>query len=162
MQPKIILIFTVLLPGITSSAFIPIDNNQDQLKSGAGPTNQLRRGTIPTKEIVSRVKRNPQKTLCESRKQVIAPIVAQNTDGKLKFLVQQNVTHSSIQEIEIASCVQPGSLCSACQEKGEHASKMVCSSTYKEIRLMAKGNYGKEITWDTFMFPDGCACFTVS
>ena len=139
MLPKTILIFflTLLLPLITSSAFVPVDTIQ----------NHLRIGTVPTKQEVSRENRNLQNTHCASRKQVIAPIVAQNTEGRLKFLVQQNVTHSSIQEIEIAACVQTGSLCSACQEEGEHASKMVCSNTDKEIRLIAKGNYGRSSPW---------------
>ena len=82
--------------------------------------------------------------------------------GHLKFLVQSNATHTGIQELGIALCVLSGSLCSACHEGGDQASKRVCSQTYEEHRLMAKGNYGKDITWDLFMFPDGCACFSVS
>ena len=73
-----------------------------------------------------------------------------------------NMTHSSrVQEVEITVCVGPGTHCTHCQNKDTPVNR-VCGQKYKEHRLLAKGNYGKEEPkYDIFMFPDGCACFEV-
>ena len=74
--------------------------------------------------------------------------------GGLKFLVQDTLT----QEVEIRVCVGPGTHCTHCHNNNNR----VCGQRYKEHRLLAKGNYGKEEPkYDIFMFPDGCACFEV-
>ena len=140
----------------------------------------------------SRVRRSLFKTVCESKHQVIAPVVAQNTQGRpiylskvesncpasyqmlftssaihtklfsgfLKFLVQENSTQSRLQEIEITVCKAPGASCSSCRARSR-GKESVCRQSYKEHRLLATDNFGKEFSYDLFMFPDGCECYKV-
>merc|ERR1711872_100906 len=106
----------------------------------------------------NRVRRSSQRNVCESKKQIISPIVAQNIEGRLKFLVQENTTHSRVQELEISVCVGPGTHCTHCINKNTPGNKnRVCGQMYKEHRLLAKGNYLMDKPkYDLFMFPDGC------
>ena len=59
---------------LVTCAIIPEDSKVDRIPKV---------GEVTTNEEVGRVKRNHRDEMCESRKQVIAPIVAQNTKGRL-------------------------------------------------------------------------------
>merc|ERR1719397_2057623 len=67
----------------------------------------------PALAVMERSKRDPRTVACSQYKQIIAPVVAQNTKGELRFILQSNSTHSR-QEVAVVQCVEPGSSCSAC------------------------------------------------
>ena len=108
-----------------------------------------------------RVKRDNVKNVCEEKRQVISPVVVQNTKGQMRFIVQDSGDDLE-QTVEIVTCMEPGSSCAGCQDQEDVEVKMVCSNTYQEVRLRSRDAQVKsEVMWDSFMFPSGCDCYTL-
>ena len=78
-----------------------------------------------------RVARDLRGNNCKEEKQIIFPVVAQNLNGRIKFIKQQNATHSQLQPVEILKCSHPGSSCSGCLTKQSPPANKVCSNQYK-------------------------------
>ena len=81
--------------------------------------------------VPERSKRDSGRNICKEESVTIYPEVAQNTEGQIKFIVQRNATHSSLQPVDITTCIHPGSSCSGCSTKHSPVLPTVCSNKYK-------------------------------
>merc|ERR1711976_564114 len=74
------------------------------------------------------------KIKCKQEHKVIAPKVAQNIKGQLKFVQQENSTHSdNVQTLQVTLCQDPGSSCLSCDDT-DHDDKL-CQQSYTSVHL---------------------------
>merc|ERR1712012_392084 len=96
------------------------------------------------------------KTRCRQTVKVITPRIAQNLNGQLKFINQENSTHSDYQRVTILVCREPGSSCRSCSD--QDAPDKLCQQSHGLIELWVLGDNGKDLVEDKFLMPDGCSC----
>ena len=74
--------------------------------------------------------------------------------GQIKFVQQDNSSHTDIQSVQISVCHDPGSSCASCEDSGDK----VCQQSHRQVRLWVLGDNGKDMVKDEFLLPDGCQC----
>merc|ERR1712013_359787 len=104
---------------------------------------------------------NYEDTACYSYDRVIVPKIAQNSNGQIKFISQDNSTHSDLQPVSISLCSNPGSSCLGCiptHLDQQVIPDKVCQQEYREVVMVVMGENGRDFVDDTFLMPDGCTC----
>ena len=81
--------------------------------------------------------------------------------GQIKYIQQENSTHTDIQLSKITVCKDVGSSCLSCQDKEDEIHDKVCQQKFREERLWVMGDNGRDLVMDTFWLPDGCQCVLV-
>lgn len=81
--------------------------------------------------------------------------------GQIKYIHQENSTHTDIQLSQITLCRDVGSSCLSCQDKEDDIHDKVCQQQFREERLWVIGDNGRDLVMDSFWLPDGCQCVEV-